>query len=503
MSQRTTHGGALGAVVALALAGASVLADVQRDVERAIARAAIPQASVGVSIVDVTDGRVLASVDAGAPKIPASNMKLLTTGAALDVLGDDFAFRTEFSLEGDRLVVVGSGDPAFGDPAILVRSEPALSLDALLDAIAKAIKDSGTDVLGEVVIDDRVFDRELIHDQWPRDQLDRHYCAALSGFTFHRNVIDFFPRPAARTGDQPTFTIEPEMPWISREIVNRAETVATGSNSWGVLRDMSENQFTLFGDIRRRSEAPVRVAIHRPGSFWGELLATRLQSAGVTVSNGDPRAHVRLAEPDEVFADLRPLVVVSTPIRDIVRLCNADSVNLFAEALLKRMGAEVAKTSGSWENGSAVIRMVLAERLGPDAATGTTISDGSGMSRLNQVSPRTFTAWLGEMWNDSTLREPFVSSLPTRGEGTLDDRFQRTPLDNEIRAKSGFINHVYTLSGYLIDRESGRAVAFSILLNDVPMGQGWKAKRLHEQIVQAADQWLSEQARELAEAQGG
>ena len=94
-------------------------------------------------------------------------------------------------------------------------------------------------------------------------------------------------------------------------------------------------------------------------------------------------------------------------------------------------------------------------------------------------------------------------SLPTLGEGTLDDRFRRTPLTNEVRAKSGFINHVYTLSGYMIDRKTNRAVAFSILLNDVPMGQGWKAKQLHEEIVQAADEWLSEQASVLVEAQGG
>ena len=505
MSQGTRYWRVLGVVSALTIAAVAALADIQRDVERAIVHAGIPQALIGVSIVDVSGGRVLVSIGAGTPMIPASNMKLLTTGAALDVLGDDFAFRTEFSLAGDRLVVVGSGDPAFGDPAILSLSDPARSPDGLLDAIAQAIKEGGADSLSEIVIDDRVFDRELIHDAWPRDQLDRHYCAPVSGFTFQRNVIDFYPRPAGRAGDQPTFSIEPDMPWISREVVNRAKTIAKGSNRWGVRRHMSENQFTLFGDVRRRSELPVREAIHRPAAFWGELLAARLESAGVSVGEGDRRGRdaSRLVEPDEVFGELRTLVVVSTPIRDIVRLCNSESVNLFAEALLKRMGHEVAKASGSWENGAAVVRMVLAERLGPGAASSTIISDGSGMSRLNRVSPRTFTAWLSELWNDPELREVFVMSLPTVGEGTLDDRFRDISLDNEVRAKSGFLNHVYTLSGYVIDRKADRAVAFSILLNDVPMGKGWQAKRLHEQIVRAADAWLSEQAGELVEARGG
>ncbi len=505
MSQRFSRWRALGAVLTVAVGAFTAAADIQNEVERAISAAAIPGVRVGVSIIDLSTDQPIVAYDAGRPMIPASNMKLITTGSALAVLGEDFAFRTEFVLSGDRLIAVGSGDPAFGDPEILAMSDPPLSTDELLDAIARAIKDGGVEKLSEIVVDDRVFDRETIHDAWPRDQLDRHYCAAVAGFSFHRNVIDFYPRPAKHAGNQPSFTIEPEMPWITNEVTNRAKTVASGTNRWGVLRHSSRNEFTLFGDVRRRAEAPEREAVHSPNTFWGELFAARLQTAGVSVGDGkqSARASTRLAEFHEVFEDQRPLVVVSTPLRAILRLCNKDSVNLYAEAMIKRMGHEVAKTNGSWENGAAVVRMILAERLGPQAASTTTISDGSGMSRLNRVSPLTFSTWLGAMWADSELHDAFVTSLPTRGEGTLEDRFKRTPLNHEVRAKSGFINHVYTLSGYVIDRKANRAVAFSILLNDVPMGQGWKAKQLHEQIVQAADEWLSEQSRVFVEAQGG
>jgi len=422
----------------------------------------------------------------------------------LIVLGPDFAFRTEFLLAGDTLVVEGSGDPALGDPALLAISDPPLSPDDLLGAIVDAIVEAGVTGVDEVVIDDRIFDDHLVHDAWPRDQLDRHYCAPVCGFNFHRNVLSFYLTPASSPPDPPAFTIEPEMPWVARETVNRAKTVADGHNQVGVLRNATENRFTIIGQLRTRTDEPDRKAIHNPRGLWGDLLVRRLQSAEVKVGNETPRR----AEAGERFDDARPLVVVSTPLRDIVRLCNVDSINLYAEALLKRMGHDVANAPGSWENGSAVVRMVLGEHLGPTDAAGTVIEDGSGMSRGNRVSPRTLTRWLRVLWQDPALRDVFVTSLPTRGEGTLESRFRTTPLTHEIRAKSGFINHVYSLSGYLLDGGDGGdrgdgGIAFSVILNDVPLGQGWKAKRLHERIVQAADQWLTESSRNLADAQGG
>lgn len=482
--------------------------DIEGQVRRVIGDAQIPGMHAGVSVLDLRTGRAIASFNAETPVIPASNMKLLTTGAALDVLGDDFAFRTEFSIAGDRLVVVGSGDPALGDPAMLSLGEAGTTSDALLDAVARAIADAlkkeGVSGLREVVIDDRVFDRETVHALWPRDQLDRDYCAPVSGFNVHANTLDFYMWPASRAGDAPNFRMEPTMPWLEREVENRARTVSSGSNKVGVLRHMTLNKFTLIGEVRRRSEAPDRRSVHEPALLWGQLLAERLAGAGVRIGDGrSPRANVRLVDEGEDFAQRRALAVVSTPLRDIVRLCNVESINLYAEALLKRMGHEVTRASGSWENGAAVLRMVLAERLGPGDASGTTISDGSGMSRGNRVSPGTLTRWLASCWNDADLREAFVQSLPTRGEGTLDNRFRRTPVAHRVHAKSGFINNVYSLSGYIIDDSSGHALAFSIILNDVPMGQGWKAKDLHEKIVQAADEYLSRQGGALVEAQGG
>jgi len=184
---------------------------------------------------------------------------------------------------------------------------------------------------------------------------------------------------------------------------------------------------------------------------------------------------------------------VTTPLADIVARCNRDSVNLYAEALAKRMGHEVTGEPGSWGNGGAVVRMVMTDRLGPSAATTTVISDGSGMSRANRIAPETMTRWLASMSRDPAIGSLFTASLPTTGQGTLRKRFPATTLKNTLHAKSGTINGVRCLSGYLTHPVTGRTLVFSILINDLPLtgGSGPKALRLHEAIVAELDAWLT------------
>lgn len=493
------------AAFALAIA-ASAWSDggLSRQVDALVRDARLGSARIGISIVDMQTGESLVSVDADTPYIPASNMKVLSTGAALHVLGKDYVFRTELLRVGDDFVLRGSGDPALGDPEFLAAHGMNLTSDQLLDALARAAADAGITSWDEFIVDDRAFDREIIHPRWPTDQLDKHYCAPVAGVNFHRNVLDFFPNPAADGVGPPTFQLQPGAPWIARDVRVNAKSVSRGQNTIWVRRDPVQNRFTLVGEVRYPSQMPIRVSVHDPAILAGQLLADRLTRAGVAPANPGPDGFgpVRLANPGEDLSQGKVIAVVTTPLVDILELCNHESINLYADALIKAIGHAVSGEPGSWQNGGSVLRMVLAERLGPDAAASTTISDGSGMSRQNAVTPKVFTAWLESLYEDPALGSAFVESLASVGEGTLDDRFRQTRLRNALRAKSGYINGVRTLSGYLIHEDSGRALAFSILINDLPLssGVGVKARNLHEQIVAAADQWLTEHASMTAQA---
>ncbi|MFZ4576184.1 MAG: D-alanyl-D-alanine carboxypeptidase, partial [Phycisphaerales bacterium] len=182
------------------------------------------------------------------------------------------------------------------------------------------------------------------------------------------------------------------------------------------------------------------------------------------------------------------------PMSRVLERCNSDSMNLYAEALLKRSGYEVTKEPGSWANGGAVVRMMLTEKLGAEHAQSTTITDGSGISRSNSVSPSTLAHWLSVVAADRKLRDVYTDSLAKPGDGTLRKRFQGVKLANSLRAKSGFIDGVRALSGYVVDPDNGRRVCFSIIVNDIKTGdQTTAALDLHEDVVVAIDKWIEKQ----------
>lgn len=457
------------------------------DVRRLVAAQKLGPAKVSVCIRDVENGITLADLNGSTPMIPASNMKLLTSGAALLVLSPEYHYTTELVQEGDRLILRGSGDPALADPEVLSLMKPRMTVGDVLDVIADAATTAGVRGARELVVDDRVFDREFVHPSWPADKLDRGYSCQVSGLNFHANVILVFPRPGGDgPGSPPAFAVEPESPFLS--ISNKARTIANGKNSVWLSREPETNRFTLHGDVKYAAQVGVEITIHDPATFAGQLLAERLRGAGVMSAST-----VRLAEPGEpASTPARSIAAITTPIEEVLKRCNTDSANLYAESLLKSMGHAVTREPGSWKNGASVLRMVLSQKLGPDQAARVTIADGSGLSRDNAVSAEALARWLEVMGRDRTVRDIFAESLASPGEGTLRERFRGDKISTHICAKSGFINGVRTLSGYAIDEASGRRVAFSVMINDIKTDtQTLASKELHEQIALLCDRWLA------------
>ena len=475
----------------------------QRRIEGLIRDAGVGDARVGVRVVDLETGQSVVSRDADTPFIPASNMKLLTSGAALMTLGPDHVYRTEIALDGTTVIVRAGGDPAFADPEVLRNTEPRLNTDDFLRTLVRAIEGKLDGPCAEVIVDDRVFDREFVHPSWDPNDLNKRYAPQVSGLCFHGNLLAIFVSPAP--GGAPSVQTQPSAGWIAIE--NRARTVGAGANTHWASREPTANRFTLFGDVRSTPPIPLNTPTHDNALLFGQLLADRLVRAGTPVGGASsiglaPPAAVRTATPDEDLPAGRLCAVVTTPISEVLTRCNTDSANLYAEALLKLIGHEVTHEPGSWSSGASVLRMLLQERLGSPAAASTVIADGSGLSHENLVTPRTLTDWLANLAVDQSLREPFMLSLATPGRGTFTRRFGGMDFDNHVAGKSGVLTGVRTLSGYVVGRE-GRVVAFSILANDVPSGSGPKATRLADRIVEQIDEYVSAVEGASASAQGG
>jgi D-alanyl-D-alanine carboxypeptidase/D-alanyl-D-alanine-endopeptidase (penicillin-binding protein 4) len=472
------------------------------DVERLIRSAALKGGTIAVSIRDCATGAAMVSINAEASMAPASNMKLLTTGAALHALGPHFEFTTKLLRNGDRLIVMGDGDPAFGDPQLLTQmalgDQTGIDVETFLNLWVKPVKDAGIAEVREVVVDDRIFDRQFTHPTWPDDQLNNSYCAQVSGFNFHANVLHFFPRP--RPNLPPDISLcQPEAPWL--KVINNAtsKTDKGQTTTLGINRRMGTNELTFRGNVRMAFREPIAVTVHDMPTFFAQLLADRLNRAGVKVNafrsagRAEDQSAAEMTKPTEPSPEVQPKLqqigpAITTPLSTVIARCNIDSENLYAECLIKRIGFAMTGEPGSWVNGTAIVRHIFLERLSdPALASGIVVMDGSGLSPDNRITATAMTAWLNSFISDEKLAAPFLESLAIAAKnGKLANRFKDTKLYGAVvQAKTGYINRVSCLSGF-ITMPDGRRRAFSVLVNNlkdpttVPL-----AKKLQEQIVGA------------------
>lgn len=470
--------------------------DVPAKVRAAIQTSRLSGATVSCRIVEVDNGEALASIQPGLSLIPASNLKLLTSGAALLTLGRDFHFETRMVRSGDRLIIVGSGDPALADPELLTAMQ--MSVEAFIDLWIDDVVASGVKEFSELIVDDRIFDREFVHPTWEAGDLLYPYGAPVSGFNYFGNCLWFYAWPARQAGQSPTFRIEPDVSSFLR-FSNTASTSGDpkATNQIYVMRPLDSNDFSMRGTIRRAQAAPMKITVHDPPALYGQMFASRLRTRGIrigaarTATEADPLPFV--GEPIG-----RP---IRTPLSTVITRCNQDSDNLYAEALLKRVGHDVTDQPGSWTNGPAVVRLILSKHLGPSAATQLRMADGSGLSRENRITADLLASWLTLLGKHPQASDMFINSLAEAGEtGTLRKRFGGRNLAGQVRAKSGYISGVSCLSGYVIS-PAGRTVAFSILVNDLKQGEVSIAKALHEEIVSIIDQYLAASDPRVVEGQ--
>lgn len=483
---RSWVGRLTGIAAALACSTVALGQPVERQVRDLFSRIKLGGASVSVCVVDATTGEVLAGIDENRPMLPASNLKVLTSGAALLALGKDFDFRTRLVIDGTRLIVVGAGDPGLADPELL--GEMKLSVgafaDRLIDSIRPAVP-AGVR-LTEVILDDRVFDRDAVHPSWPADQLNRWYCAEVSGLNFHANVLQVFATGSPKPGQPASLRTEPSAPWI--ELINSVQTVGTGSSAIALYRDGATGfRFRVTGTVRPIAMDPVEVTVHDPALLLGRLLADRLAAAGLA----GPSLNVRLAADDDRFDLSRVAAVVRTPLATALKRCNSDSHNLYAESLLKRLGHEVTGQPGSWANGAAVVRMQVSERLGGDLGA-LVMADGSGLSRENRVTARLLATWMASVGRaEQGTGDLYIESMATPGEGSWSNRFRDlAKLQSQFKGKSGFINDVLCLSGFLI-HPNGRRLTFSVLANGTNQAPPGKVREFQEAVVEQLDRWMA------------
>lgn len=451
----------------------------------------------GIEVVRLSDGRVLYSRQAEQLFLPASNMKLFTTAAALEKLGPDFRFRNTVEAEAPidasgrvkDLYLVGRGDPSLGHRVLPdePRPENAAPPEAVLQKFAEQLAEKGVrEVTGNLIADDTHFVFEPFGRGWEEDDLVYGYAAPVTALAFNDNALLIRLAPGDRVGEMARIDIQPfpDSYSLNNRLVTAPEKVP---NRIRMARNPGSRQLMIWGEIQVDAEPDEdSVSVEDPSRWAAELFRKALEERGIRVGGSVEVRRISRAEasaPD--FAPPTPSRVVlaerlSAPLADDIKIINKFSHNLHVEMLLRTLGKEL-NAQGSSKAGIEVLEnFVKGVGIEEDEAI---FSDGSGLSRHSIIAPRAIIKLLRHM--AQSKRFPvFLDSLPIAGEdGTLDDRFERTSARGRVRAKTGTLEHVNTLSGYM-DLPSGERLAFSIMGNEHPL-RAYQGKRVVDRITVA------------------
>ena len=429
-------------------------------VSQAISKHKQTKTRFGILAIDAQSGATLYQQNATTAMIPASNMKVVTSAAAVHYLGGDYAFTTEAGLLGNDLAVIGGGDPLLGDSKLDV-GDPR-SLSGLLAAITDSLRKAGVTSVQDVVVDVSFFDNHRVHASWPPEQLNQWYACEVSGLNIYNNCVRV---TATRQGSQPVLTMEPANSYIT--LVNQLKLISKGSSAVGAYRSSVPNKLLVKGKLNQ--EAGFDVAIENPQGLFASILRDHLNRSGIAVKGQIIQKYVK-HDPS-----LRKLCALQTPISDVLARCNKDSLGLAAECMVKTISAEntQGRLNGEWPHGQVLINRYL-QSLGVPGEQ-VVLDDGCGLSRDNRLSATALTAVLRDMYN-SPHREMFFHSLAVGGvDGTVYKYFRQSPYQGAILGKTGYISGVRSFSG--ICRTPRGDVIFSILTED---GNGYTRQCIND-----------------------
>ncbi len=447
-----------------------------KNIGRILSVPPLDGASVGICVVSLRDEKELFSLNSNKLFIVASNMKLLTTAAALQYMGAEYQFKTTVYRRGDiSKEGVLSGDIIIrggGDPNISGRFHGGRST-AILERWAAALSEAGIiEIGGDIIADDTYFDREYIHPSWPRDQLARWYCAPVSGLSFNDNCIELRVLPGANGGVK--IVKEPSTKYVT--VHNSCRITKKKKDAKFIInKKPGTNEIFVKGRVKS-SQLPAThfVTVDNPPLFLASVFKEVLERQGIKV---DGRVRLITEKDGNSPLKLHELTSMASTMAQSVKVANTRSQNFYAEHILKALGMET-KGKGSFAAGQEALRGFLLE-LGYSSDR-YKITDGSGLSRDNRLSPRMIVDILAFMYRHRD-GDVFYSSLSTSGtSGTLRNRLKKEPYKGRVRAKTGYIYKASALSGY-VETLGGKTVAFSILINNFKVPNS-KIKRIQDSI---------------------
>ena len=453
----------------------------QKYIESVASNDILRQASLGVFAM-TEGGKAIASFNQEKRLIPASTMKLISSGAAMHQLGSDFKFTTRIGysgeikdgvLEGDLYIVGG------GDPTIASKDSIALRRDALFAQWKGFLDKAGIQrVNGRVIGDGRYFDGPIERDSWQYQDIGTSYGTGGDGLCFYENAIDMKVSHGATVGSPVNVMVSyPPLPWMKYNFGCKTGSAGTGDQLY-----MFTSEFAPYAEVRgtfaidrqpKTEEFSNKFGAYTCAYYFREYLVSK----GVDVTRGVAdtrlgriRTDLSSLDPGPYAAkvdDLKMIGMTYSPaLKKIVRECLFQSDNFYAESFYRILGRRLHHSAQA-DSCKAALSDVL-KRLGAPADD-IKIDDGSGLSRDNYVSPEYFVEFLSAMM-DSPVFGEYIETLGQPGDRYYEARLkgESEALKSRVHLKSGSMGGVRCFSGYIEPSEGSKsdAIIFSIMANN-------------------------------------
>jgi D-alanyl-D-alanine carboxypeptidase/D-alanyl-D-alanine-endopeptidase (penicillin-binding protein 4) len=434
----------------------------------------IASARVGVLVVDVPSGRHLVQLRSGEKFNVASNVKLMTSAAALSLLGPEYRFKTAlYAPELEGTVVRGNLYlKGFGSPTLS---------ESDLWQMARDLHDSGVrSIRGRLIIDESYFDGQRDPPLYNSKNTDSWYRPPCGALSLSANRVAVFVRPGSAPGKPAQVVLRPRSAHLRLD--NRTMTV-TGLRRTLVKVETSPNRgrtiVRVSGRVREGFRGkPFRRRIEDPGMMTGYAFLEALARCGIRVRS-------RRVKRGQVPPRTEALVThTSTPLALILHAMNKYSNNFVAEQVLKVLGAEVLGTPATWEKGLKAVERFLS-KLGIKPGT-YTLKNGSGLYDASGFSPEQIVRVLRNVYLNFRTGVDFATSLAIAGtDGTLQHRYLGSGVERYVRAKTGTLAEVVSLSGYAGASKRKGPFAFSILFNGLQEHRVPAARRIADRMAAA------------------
>lgn len=411
-----------------------------------------------IIVKSIASGKLLYSKNADRLMVPASNMKIITSAAALGILKPSFTFETYFRHSGAR-----KGEIIDGDLVVEGRGNPHLVSEDLWLMVNELQKRGIRRITGDLVLDDSYFDGEMFPSSWKISATRRAFEAPMSALALNFNSVTINIYPASTKNEKPLAAIDPRTPYMT--FVNNMRSSGKGRSR--ITIDLRPGKgggetIVLGGVVRAGSkEKTYYRAVRDPINYFGQTFIGFAKKAGIAIDG-----RVRRGKHDKPLKEI--FHHTSRPLYQQLMDMNQYSNNFMAEQLVKTIAAETAGNPGSFKNGLLKVGEYL-ESLGLPADR-FNLADGSGFSRDNRASCSVIVGLLERLYTRWEGGPEFITSLARMGrEGSVEDRMVSN--DRAIRVKTGTLKSISALSGYY-PLPSGDILAFAMIHNNLSCGNG-------------------------------